>query len=94
MEHGAVGDMLFRHISKGRYCPQCKSAEVFRVRRSGIALKFVCNVTNLRPHRCLNCDTFFLAPRHDRADQVADKFAITDRKPSETGRSGHGDLAH
>jgi hypothetical protein len=89
----AVGGMFFKHISKGRYCPLCKSAEVFRVRRSGMALKFVCNVTNLRPHRCSHCDTFFLAPRHGKVEHVVNEFGITDRKAGETRHSEHGDRA-
>ena len=82
--------MLFRHISKGRNCPQCKSDEVFRVKRTGMALKLVCNMTNLRPHWCSNCDTFFLAPRHVH---VTEDAHMADRKSSGANAAGHGRLA-
>jgi len=80
--------MLFRHISKGRNCPQCKSTEVFRVKRTGVALKVLCNVTNLRPHWCSNCDTFFLAPRQERAVRVTQDMRAAD-KADRTGAAAH-----
>ena len=86
--------MLFKHISKGRSCPQCKSGEVFRVKRTGMALKFVCNVTNLRPHWCSNCDTFFLAPRQERSERINEDFQLAGRKPSGPSPSGREPLAH
>jgi hypothetical protein len=86
--------MLFRHISKGRNCPQCKSEEVFRVKRTGLALKLICNVTNLRPHWCSNCDTFFLAPRQERTVRVAEDLHRSERKPSGSNAAGHGRLAN
>jgi len=55
--------MLFKRVSKGRNCPQCKSADVFRLRRTGMALKLIGNVTNLRPYWCAN-------RRGKRADAV------------------------
>jgi len=87
--------MLFKHISKGRNCPQCKSGEVFRLKRTGIALKFVCNVTNLRPHWCSNCDTFFLAPRQPHAGRANEEYNFSNKqnakRPSPPGREH---LAH
>jgi hypothetical protein len=77
-----VGGMLFRHISKGRNCPQCQSGEVFRLKRTGMALRFVCNVMNLRPHWCSHCDTFFLAPKQHKSVRVAEGFELADRKAS------------
>ena len=86
--------MLFRHISKDRTCPQCHSAEVFRVRRTGMALKLVCNLANLRPHWCSTCDTFFLAPRKEHNARVGEDVALTERKASTTNPAEHGHLAH
>ncbi|HTZ32649.1 MAG TPA: hypothetical protein VMH31_09340 [Methylomirabilota bacterium] len=88
--------MLFKHISKGRNCPECNSAEVFRVKRTGMALKLICNVTNLRPHWCSNCDTFFLAPRQERATRVRSDAPVADGKPnkSKTTTAGQEHLAH
>jgi hypothetical protein len=86
--------MLFKHISKGRNCPECQSSEVFRVKRTGMALKFVCNVTNLRPHWCANCDTFFLAPRRGKAVRVSEGVGIAGQKGSGTGPAGSGHFAH
>jgi hypothetical protein len=89
-----VGPMRFRHISKKRICPECQSTEVFRVRRTGVALKLLCNVTNLRPHRCSNCDTFFLAPRQERGPHVAADLPATDQKAGGAASAGQGHLAH
>lgn len=86
--------MLFKHISKGRSCPQCHSDEVFRMKRTGIALKFICNVTNLRPHWCSNCDTFFLAPRHENTVQLEKGLQRAERQTSERSQSGPEHLAH
>ena len=88
--------MLFKHISKGRDCPECKSRETFRVKRAGMALKFVCNLTNLRPHWCSNCDTFFLAPRQDRAARTPETgdLRVSDRKTTGANPAEHSHLAH
>jgi hypothetical protein len=74
--------MLFKHISKRRACPRCQSVEVFRVKRSGMALKFLCNVTNLRPHWCPNCDTFFLAPRQEKTTSAHDGVELSSKQPA------------
>jgi hypothetical protein len=88
--------MLFRRISKGRNCPECQSGEVFRVKRTGIALKFVCNVTNLRPHWCSTCDTFFLAPKRNKSVRVSEGFELSDGKATRNGAdaSEHRRLAN
>jgi len=92
-----VGWMLFKHISKGRNCPQCNSGEVFRMKRTGMALKFICNVANLRPHWCSNCDTFFLAPRREHVARMTEEKKLPDKAQTKiTGptQSGREHLAH
>lgn len=86
--------MRFRHISKKRICPECRSTEVFRVRRTGVALRLICNVTNLRPHWCSNCDTFFLAPRQDRGPHVVADLPATDQKVGGKTTAEQGHLAN
>lgn len=89
--------MFFKHISKGRNCPQCKSGDVFRLKRTGMALRFVCNLTNLRPHWCSNCDTFFLAPRREHATRMTEDAKLPGKPqakvpgPTQPGREH---LAH
>jgi hypothetical protein len=41
-------------------CPQCRSADCFRSRRSGL-FDFLASVTPLRPWRCQACDLRFYA---------------------------------
>jgi hypothetical protein len=41
-------------------CPQCRSADCFRSRRSGI-IDFFATLTALRPWRCYTCDLRFYA---------------------------------
>jgi hypothetical protein len=55
--------MMFQRISRARGCPTCKNADVYRVKRAGLAVKVACRVLNLRPHWCPECDTFFLGPK-------------------------------
>jgi len=86
--------MLFRHISKSRNCPECQSAEVFRVKRTGVALKIVCNVMNVRPHWCASCDTFFLAPKQEKERRVNGEQFEVKTEVTPTGRAGHSRLAH
>ena len=86
--------MRFRHISRKRICPECQSTEVFRVRRTGMALKLICNVTNLRPHWCPECDTFFLAPRQERGPQVVADLRATDQTAGGKTSAEQAHLAH
>ena len=86
--------MRFKHISKDRNCPQCGSTEVFRMRRTGIALKLVCNVTNLRPHWCSECDSFFLAPKQNKTPHITSQMDLNDRKNAAPPQAGREHLAH
>jgi hypothetical protein len=86
--------MLFKRVSKGRNCPQCKSADVFRLRRTGMALKLIGNVTNLRPYWCANCDTFFLAPRQGNRAQASKGFDLPKGQTGGRSPSGPERLAH
>lgn len=52
--------MMFRRISRDHHCPECKGSEAYRIKRQGIALKFLCKILNLRPHYCPCCDLYFL----------------------------------
>ena len=86
--------MLFRRISKDRTCPECKSAEVYRVKSTSLAVRMVCKVANLRPRWCANCDTFFLAPKHSRSRRIAESYGLSDKKPSAPDQPHPDDLPH
>jgi hypothetical protein len=64
-------------------CPQCRSADCFRSRRSGV-FDFLVSVSALRPWRCLTCNLRFYA-RH-----VALPFA----RYAHCHRCGNFDLQH
>jgi hypothetical protein len=64
-------------------CPQCRSADCFRSRRSGIS-DFFASLTALRPWRCHSCDLRFYAR------SVALPFARYAHCP----RCGNFDLQH
>ena len=68
--------MKFRRINNVRTCPECKSADVYRVRRTGIPLKVVCRIVNLRPYWCSACDTFFLAPRRSKPVGIQEQHGL------------------
>jgi hypothetical protein len=55
--------MRFQRISRERICPECKSSDVYRLKRTGFSLRVLCRILNLRPHWCAECDAFFLGPR-------------------------------
>jgi hypothetical protein len=57
---------MIQRITKERTCPVCKGSEAYRIRRTGISVKVICRLLNLRPHYCPDCDTYFLGPRHSR----------------------------
>jgi hypothetical protein len=59
-----------------------------------MALKLFCNVANLRPHWCSNCDTFFLAPRREHAARVSDDVNLQEHKAGNANPTEHGHLAH
>jgi hypothetical protein len=62
--------MMFQHIGLNRNCPVCKSAEVYRVKRTGLPLRVLCGLLNLRPYWCQECDTFFLGPRQSKPSLI------------------------
>jgi hypothetical protein len=78
--------MFFGYVTKERTCPRCKSPEVYRIRRNGIAVRAVCNVLNVRPHWCANCDNFFLAPRREKAVKVEGPYGVSGSDPSGENR--------
>ena len=57
--------MFFGYISNERSCPLCESTDVYRIKRKGIVVRAICNLLNVRPHWCADCDNFFLAPNRD-----------------------------
>jgi hypothetical protein len=82
---GSGGPMLFHRISKTRTCPKCHSADAYRVRRTGIPVKVVCKLLNVRPHRCPDCDTFFLGPRSSREQRRIEPSMPEPRTPKTGG---------
>ena len=73
--------MMFQRISRARGCPVCKNADVYRVKRAGLAVKAVCRVLNLRPHWCPECDTFFLGPKQLKSSRPKEEHELP--KPDE-----------
>lgn len=61
--------MMFGKFSKTRSCPVCRSSDVYRVRRSGVANRIVSEFSDYRPHWCSSCDTFFYAPKQPRSSR-------------------------
>ncbi len=86
--------MFFGYISKERTCPRCNSTEVYRVRRSGIAMRAVCNVFNVRPHWCAGCDNFFLAPKHGKGVRIEGQYGVSGSANSGTARPEVSQLPH
>jgi hypothetical protein len=66
--------MKLQRITKERTCPVCKGSDAYRIRRSGISVRMMCRLLNLRPHYCPDCDTFFLGPRHAKEQRVEDRI--------------------
>jgi hypothetical protein len=85
--------MLFQRITKGRTCPVCKSAAVYRVKRSGLPIKVVCKLLNLRPHWCPECDTFFLGPRRSKDLRIPGPLGSTNQ-PQGDSQPQAGSLPH
>lgn len=75
--------MLFRRISWDRTCPECKSADVYRVNSPSLALRALCRVSSLRTRWCANCDTFFLSPKQAKSHRTGDPLG-----PTNLNRSG------
>jgi hypothetical protein len=69
--------MKFQRISKERTCPECRSTDVHRVKRTGLPVKVLCRILNLRPHRCAECDTLFLAPTHPKPPRIQETNVLT-----------------
>jgi len=69
--------MKFQRISKERTCPECRSTDVHRVKRTGLPVKVLCGILNLRPHRCSECDTLFLAPTHSKPPRIQEPNGLT-----------------
>lgn len=86
--------MFFGYITRERTCPRCNGSEVYRVRRNGIALRAVCNVFNVRPHWCAECDNFFLAPKQDKAVRIGTRYRISGGAPSAGSGQQAGHLPH
>ena len=74
--------MFFGYVTKKRACPRCQSTDVYRIRRSGITVRAVCNVLNVRPHWCANCDNFFLAPRPEKSARIERQYGVSNADPS------------
>ncbi len=72
--------MRFQRISKARTCPECKSKDVYRVKRTGLSLRMVCRIVNLRPYWCSACDTFFLAPKHSKSVRIQEQYGLPSRE--------------
>ncbi len=85
--------MMFQRISKGRKCPVCNSADVYRVRRAGLSVKLVCKFLNLRPHWCPDCDTFFLGPRHTKDVRIGETLS-SPGSPRQGGSQQAGSVPH
>ena len=77
---------MFRRISRARTCPVCKSAEVYRVKRTGIPVRVVSRILNLRPYWCSECDTFFLAPRPPKALRIEKDYELENSENKGTER--------
>jgi hypothetical protein len=86
--------MFFGYVTKERTCPRCKSAEVYRIRRNGMALRAVCNVLNARPYWCANCDNFFLAPKQGKGMRMEGQDAVSDGDASSGSRTEVNQLPH
>ncbi len=81
--------MMFRRITKERACPECRSMEIYRVRRVGFAVKAVCRILNVRPYWCEDCDAFFFAPgRSGTQTDPGSRYKVTNKNPV-----GHGSHA-
>jgi hypothetical protein len=86
--------MLFQKITKGQNCPVCKSAGTFRVKRSGLPVKMVCSLLNLRPHWCPECDTFYLGPKRAKDVRVEEKPLRSIAKSSQSANPQPSNLPH
>jgi hypothetical protein len=87
--------MRFRKFSKTRSCPNCRSGEVYRLKRSGIANRIVCKFTEFRPHWCANCDTFFYAPKNPKTVRVEGAYGVARQTKVTGNKQPHaGGLAH
>jgi hypothetical protein len=86
--------MFFGYVTKGRACPRCKSADVHRIRRHGMALRAVCNVMNVRPYWCADCDNFFLAPKQEKRIRIEGQYGVSGGERSSKGRPEVNDLPH
>jgi len=86
--------MLFQRISRARTCPACKSADVYRVKRTGISVKVVCRIVNLRPYWCSACDTFFLAPKPPNAVRIPESYGIASPQSKGSNHPHPGNPPH
>jgi hypothetical protein len=74
--------MVFTRVTRGRTCPVCKCPDVYRVKRTGLPVRMLCKVLNLRAHWCPECDTFFLGPKHAKYLRVGESIGqVRSQKP-------------
>jgi hypothetical protein len=79
--------MKFKRITRKPGCPECRRPEDYRVKREGVYAKLVSAVFNVRPHYCPNCDIYFFAPRHSKAEPQEPTEPVRSR--NHTGRQLH-----
>lgn len=86
--------MKFQKFSKTQICPRCKSTEIFRLKRVGIATRVLCKVSNYRPYWCSSCDEFFFAPRQSRPVRAGGHYPITKPDQASQNQPSAGGLTH
>lgn len=86
--------MKFQKFSKTQACPTCKSTEIYRLKRVGLAMRVVCGVSNYRPHWCSNCDTFFFAPRRAKTVKIEGQYEATKQAQTDTNPPREAGLPH
>jgi len=85
--------MKLQPITKGPTCPVCNGSEAYRIRRTGISIKVMCWLFNLRPHYCPECDTFFLGPRHSKGLRTDQPFSSS-TEPRSSGQPQPSAVPH
>lgn len=86
--------MKFQRISKERACPVCKNVDVYRIKRTGLHVKVVCRLLNLRPHWCPDCDTFFLGPKVSGSRRTVGPYPLPGRTEKTANQPQAGSLPH
>lgn len=86
--------MKFRKFSKTQACPACRSTDVYRLKRQGIANRLVCKFSDYRPHWCANCDTFFYAPKRPHAVRIEGAYGVARQTGARNAPPQAGNLSH